>query len=80
MEGGLLLSGPHPTTKIMKFYFTSLLLIHSLYTQCLMEGWEGGGWGGEDNIEFHSTTKNEQFSSLIVRKSGDKISFVDDDL
>lgn len=61
----------------MKFYFTSLLLIHSLYTQCLMEGWEGGG---EDNIEFHSTTKNEQFSSLIVRKSGDKISFVNDDL
>lgn len=75
-RGDCYCSEPHPTTKIMKFFFTSLLLIHSLYTQCLMEGYEGG----EDNIEFHSTPKNEQFSSLIVRKSGDKISFVDDDL
>lgn len=76
-RGDCYCSEPHPTTKIMKFVFTSLPLIHSLYTQCLMEGWEGGGGG---NIEFHSTTKNEQFSSLTVRKSGDKISFVDDDL
>lgn len=74
-RGDCYCSEPHPTTKIMKFFFTSLLLIHSLYTVF------GGRLGrGKDNIEFHSTTKNEQFSSLIVRKSGDKISFVNDDL
>lgn len=60
----------------MKFFFYKFafntLAVYTVF---------GGRLGrGKDNIEFHSTTKNEQFSSLIVRKSGDKISFVNDDL